>query len=124
MPYASFPFYDSLPEYIEAVNEYAQLGYRTFKFHVWGLIEKDSRLVKLLRQTFSDSPYRFMIDLEGAYGLEDALSLGGEMDERLFVWLEGPIDDELLEQYAELRSKLAIPIIPAGYNLYSPDDRQ
>ena len=119
--YASLPFYDSLPEYIEAVNEYAKLGYMTFKFHVWGLIEKDSRLVKLLRQTFADSPYRFMIDLEGAYGLEDALSLGGEMDERLFVWLEGPIDDELLEQYAELRAKLAVPIIPAGYNIYSPE---
>lgn len=121
VPYASLPFYDSLPEYIEAVNEYAKLGYMIFKFHVWGLIEEDSRLVKLVRQTFTDSPYRFMIDLEGAYGLEDALSLGGEMDERLFVWLEGPIDDELLEQYAELRGRLAVPIIPAGYNVYSPE---
>ena len=121
VPYASLRFYDSLPEYIEAVNEYAKLGYMTFKFHVWGLIEEDSRLVQLVRQTFSDSPYRFMIDLEGAYGLEDALSLGGEMDERLFVWLEGPIDDELLEQYAELTSKLAVAIIPAGYNIYSPE---
>jgi len=120
-PYASLPFYDSLPEYVEAVNEYAKLGYRTFKFHVWGLIEEDSRLVKLIQQTFADSPYRFMIDLEGAYGFEDALRLGGEMDERLFVWLEGPIDDELLEQYRELRSRLALPIIPAGYNIYSPE---
>ena len=42
VPYASLPFYDSLPEYIEAVNEYAKLGYRIFKFHVWGLIEEDS----------------------------------------------------------------------------------
>ncbi len=120
-PYASLPFYDSLPEYVDAVNAYAKLGYTTFKFHVWGLIEEDSRLVTLVRQTFSDSPYRFMIDLEGAYGLEDALSLGEEMDERLFVWLEGPIDDELLEQYAELRNRLAVPIIPAGYNIYSPE---
>jgi len=75
----------------------------------------------LVRQTFADSPFRFMIDLEGAYDLGDALSLGEEMDERLFVWLEGPIDDELLEQYAELRAKLAVPIIPAGYNIYSPE---
>jgi len=120
-PYASLPFYNSLPEYTEAVNEYAKLGYTTFKFHVWGLIEEDSRLVKLIQQTFADSPYRFMIDLEGAYGFEDALRLGGEMDERLFVWLEAPIDDELLEQYKELRSRLALPIIPAGYNIYSPE---
>ena len=121
VPYASLPFYDSLPEYIEAVNEYAKLGYMTFKFHVWGLIEEDSRLVDLLLQTFSDSPYRFMIDLEGVYGLKDALRLGAEMDERLFVWLEGPIDDELLEQYAELTSRLAVPIIPDGDNIYSPE---
>ena len=75
-PYASLPFYDSLPEYVEAVSEYAKLGYTTFKFHVWGLIEEDVRLVELVQQTFGDAPYRFMIDLEGAYDLEDALRLG------------------------------------------------
>ncbi len=62
-----------------------------------------------------------MIDLEAMYGFEDALRLGGEMDERLFVWLEAPIDDELLEQYGKLRSRLAVQIIPAGYNIYSPE---
>ncbi len=120
-PYASLPFYDSLPEYVDAVNAYAKLGYTTFKFHVWGQVEDDSRLVELVQQTFADSPYRFMIDLEGAYDFEDAIRLGGETDERLFVWLEGPIDDELLEQYAELMNRLAVLIIPAGYNIYSPE---
>ena len=120
-PYASLPFYDTLPEYVEAVNDYAKLGYRTFKFHVWGLIEEDSKLVKLIQQTFADSPYRFMIDLEGAYDLEDARKLGGKMDEGLFLWFEAPIGDELLEQYGELRSQLAVQIIPAGYSIYSPE---
>jgi len=119
--YASLPFYDSLPEYIEAVNEFAKLGYRTFKFHVWGMIEEDSKLVQLIQKTFADSSYRFMMDLEGAYGFDDALRLGGEMDEELFIWFEGPIDDELLDQYKELRSRLALPIIPAGYKIYSPE---
>ena len=119
--YASLPFYDSLPEYVEAVNEYAKLGYNIFKFHVWGSIEEDSKLVQLIQQTFADSPYRFMMDLEGAYGFEDALRIGDEMDERLFIWFEGPIDDELLEQYSELRKRLSVPIIPAGYNIYSPE---
>ncbi len=119
-PYASLPFYDSLREYVDAVNAYAKLGYTTFKFHVWGQVEYDSRLVELVQQMFADSPYRFMIDLEGAYDFEDAIRLGGETDERLFVWLEGPIDDALLEQYAELRNRLAVAIIPAGYNIYSP----
>ena len=120
-PYASLPFYDTLPEYVDAVNEYARLGYRAFKFHVWGSIEEDSPLVALIQQTFADSGYRFMIDLEGAYGFEDALRLGGVMDERLFITLEAPIDDQLLEQYAQLRSRLAVAIVPAGYNIYTPE---
>ncbi len=120
-PYASLPFYDSLPEYVEAVNEYAKLGYKTFKFHVWGQIEADLRLVELVQQTFADAPYRFMFDLEGAYDFEDALRLGEAMDERLFVWLEAPIDDELLEQYAALKSRLTVAIIPAGYSIYSSE---
>jgi L-alanine-DL-glutamate epimerase-like enolase superfamily enzyme len=120
-PYASLPFYDSLPEYVEAVHQYAKLGYTTFKFHVWGSIEEDVRLVQLVQQTFADSDYRFMLDLEGAYNVADAISLGEETDVRFFAWLEGPIDDELLEQYAELRNKLEVAIIPAGYNIYSPE---
>ena len=121
VPYASLPFYETLPEYIDAVNDYSKLGYTNFKFHVWGSIEEDLQLVNLLQQTFAESPYRFMLDLEGAYDFKDAVVLGQAMDEQLFVWLEGPIDDELLEQYAELRNKLAVPIIPAGYNIYSPE---
>ncbi|MFP6815493.1 MAG: mandelate racemase/muconate lactonizing enzyme family protein, partial [Pseudomonadales bacterium] len=120
-PYASLPFYDSLPEYVEAVNAYAKLGYTTFKFHVWGSIEEDLRLVELVQQTFADTPYRFMFDLEGAYDLEDALRVGEKMDEGLFLWFEAPIDDALLEQYAELRNRLDVQIIPAGYNIYSPE---
>jgi L-alanine-DL-glutamate epimerase-like enolase superfamily enzyme len=120
-PYASLPFYDSLSEYVEAVYQYAKLGYTTFKFHVWGSVEEDVRLVELLQQTFADSHYRFMIDLEEKYDLEDALRLGEQMDEGLFVWLEGPIGDELLGQYAELKSRLAIQIVPDGYSNYSPE---
>lgn len=117
--YASLPFYDSLPEYIDAINEYAKLGYTTFKFHVWGQIDKDSRLVEQVQQTFADSDYLFMMDLEGAYDFEDAVTLGRIMEQGLFIWFEAPIDDELLEQYAELRDKLAVTIIPAGYDIYS-----
>ena len=120
-PYASLPFYDTLPEYVDAVNEYARLGYRAFKFHVWGSIEEDSRLVALIQQTFADSGYRFMIDLEGAYGIADALRLGEEMNERLFIVLEAAIDDQLLAQYAQLRNSLGVAIHPAGYDIYSSE---
>ena len=119
--YASLPFYDSLPEYIEAVHEYAKLGFTAFKFHVWGSLEEDVRLVKLVQQTFAGSQYRFMIDLESMYDFEEAIRLGRQMDEGLFGWFEAPVDDELIGQYAELRKRLATQIIPAGYNIYSPE---
>lgn len=118
-PYASLPFYESLPEYIAAVEAAASLGYNTFKFHAWGRIEEDLQLVKLVQWHFADSAYRFMIDLEAVYGLEDALKLGKQMDEGLFIWFEAPVDDAQLEQYAELKKKLAVSIIPAGYKIYS-----
>ena len=120
-PYASLPFYDSLPACVAAVEEYARLGFKTFKFHAWGQIEKDSQLIDMIQQTFSGTPYRFMMDFEAAYKIDDALSLGRKMDPKLFAWLEGPIDDVLLEQYAELRRKLAVQIIPAGKNIYSAE---
>jgi L-alanine-DL-glutamate epimerase-like enolase superfamily enzyme len=118
--YASLPFYDSLADYVDAVHEYADLGYATFKFHVWGSLEEDLRLVKFLQQTFTGSGYRFMIDLEGKYQLEDAIRLGEQMNEGLFIWLEAPIGDEHLAQYGALRRRLAVQIIPDGHSHYSP----
>ena len=41
-PYASLPFHDSLAASVAAVEEYARLGIKVFKFHAWGQIEKDS----------------------------------------------------------------------------------
>ena len=119
--YASLPFYHTLPEYVDAVNQYARLGFRTFKFHIWGSIEEDVRLVELIQQTFADSGYRFMVDLEAAYNYEDAQRLGSLMDERLFIVMEAAIDDLLLEQSAQLKNKLEVMIIPAGYNIYSTE---
>lgn len=120
-PYASLPFYDTLPEYIAAVHQYAKLGFKTFKFHVWGRMEKDVKLIEEVQKTFAGSPYKFMIDFEMTYDLEGALELGKMVDENLFVSLEALIDDTLLEQSAELRSALPMMIIPAGYNIYSAE---
>ena len=119
--YASLPFYESLPEYVDAVHEYAKFGHTTFKFHVWGSIEQDLELVDLIQRTFADSPYRFMVDLESVYDLNEALRLGEKLDDGLFIWFEAPVNDSDLEQYAELKRKLGQQVIPAGYNIYSPE---
>lgn len=119
--YASLPFYDSLPQHIDAVREYASLGYSVFKFHVWGSIEEDLELVKRVQQTFAGSDFRFMIDLESMYEFDDALRLGQQMDQGLFIVFEAPVNDAKLEHYAALRNALSNQVIPAGYNIYSPE---
>ena len=62
-----------------------------------------------------------MLDLEGEYDFDEALKLGQIMDENLFIWLEAPIDESLLEQYRDLRSRIKIPITADGFNMYSSD---
>ena len=119
--YASLPFYESLPEYIEAVHQYQSLGFKVFKFHVWGSIENDIELVTSVQRAFVDSDLSFMMDLECMYDFEEALRLGRQMDDGLFVAYEAPIDEELLDQYAELRKSLSCQIIPAGYRKYSTE---
>jgi len=124
-PYASLPFYDSLPACVAAVEEYAKLGFKTFKFHAWGQIGKDSQLVSAIKQKFAhpshNTPYKFMIDFENTYDLDTALKLGEVTDDELFIWFEAPIDDMLFEQYAALRSALALSIIPSGLKNYSAE---
>jgi len=120
--YASLPFYESLPEFLNAVDEHAELGHQTFKFHVWGQLKEDLKLVERVQQTYKDTTaYHFMIDAESAYNFRDALSLGSKMDKGLFIWLEAPMQDVLLEEYQRLRDRLTQAIIPSGYTIYSAE---
>ena len=119
--YASLRYYDTLPEYIEAIHKYAKLGFKTFKYHLWGRFEKDSVLFEAVNEEFADTDYRFMIDFEYAYDLEGALELAAIADEELFILMEGFIHDSLLDQSAELKRKLPMMVIPAGYDNYTAE---
>ncbi|MEM8563820.1 MAG: enolase C-terminal domain-like protein [Pseudomonadota bacterium] len=119
--YASIPFFDTIAEQIEAVEASATQGYDTFKLHIWGEIEADLALVQDIQERFANSGYRFMVDLESVYALEDALRLGAQMDEGLFIWFEAPVNDADFAAYATLKNQLELAIIPAGYNIYSPE---
>ena len=119
--YASLPCFESLSNYSDAVKKYAKIGYTVFKFHVWGDLNKDTALVKSINKEFKNSDYQFMVDLESTYSLDDAVKLGQTMDQDLFIFIEAPIDDHLLQQYRKLREILTIPIVPDGFELYSAE---
>jgi len=119
--YASIPFYDTVREHLEAVDEYAGLGYEVFKFHVWGRLEEDAKLVEAVNAKYAGTDYRFMGDHESAYSFDDAMTLGKMMDGELFIWFEAPIDDMLFDQYRALRDELEMLLVPTGYQYYSAD---
>ena len=119
--YASIPFYDTVAEHLEAVDEYAKRGYGAFKFHVWGRVEEDAKLVRAVNEKYAGTRYRFMGDHESAYNFEDAMTLGKMMDDELFIWFEAPISDMLFDQYRALKDELEMSLVPTGYQYYSAD---
>ncbi len=119
--YASLPFYETLPEYINAVEKYSKLGFKTFKFHVWGNFDQDKKLIQKINKEYTNTDFRFMIDFEYAHNLQDTIKLAESADETLFILFEGPIDDKLLDQYADLNKAIPMMLIPAGYDNYSKE---
>jgi len=119
--YASIPFYETIPEHLAAVDKYMKLGFKTFKFHIWGRIEEDAKLVKSVNDKFANTEYRFMLDIENAYDYDGAIQLGNMLDKKLFIWLEAPINDKLFDQYRDLKNALTMSLIPTGYQFYSAD---
>ena len=119
--YASFPFFNSLDDCIFAVDNHAQLGFNKFKFHGWGVLDKDIELIETIQNRYKKTDLSFMLDVEGEYYLTDAIELGLRMNSDLFEWFEAPINDKSLDEFSILRDKLTVPVIPDGYHSYSPE---
>ena len=119
--YASFPFFNSLDDCIFAVDDHAKLGFNSFKFHGWGVLDKDIELIETIQKRYKKTDLSFMLDVEGEYCLTDAIELGLRMNSDIFKWLEAPINDKSLDEFSILRNRLKVPIIPDGYNSYSPE---
>ena len=119
--YASFPFFNNLDDCIFAVDDHAKLGFNKFKFHGWGVLDKDIELVETIQNRYKKTDLSFMLDVEGEYCLTDAIELGLRMNSDIFKWFEAPINDKSLDEFSILRNKLTVPVIPDGYNSYSPE---
>lgn len=117
LSYASTPFLPSIEDYIQHVHELIDQGYRAIKFHTWCKPEQDLSLVEAIHDVFKDSGLTFMLDVESAYTRNEALRVAKVLEEFGYGWFEAPLPDTDLDGYAELRSKVQIPIIPAGNTL-------
>ncbi|PIC63488.1 mandelate racemase [Sporosarcina sp. P13] len=117
LSYASTPFLSSIEEYIQHVQELQEQGYKVIKFHTWCTFQEDMALVEAIHKRFKDSDLKFMIDIESAYTRDEALRAAKIVEAYDYLWLEAPLPDTDLAGYKELRSRVSIPILPAGNTL-------
>lgn len=119
--YASTPLFENVGKYVEAVDDLKSRGFRAVKFHCWCDPRRDLEMVRAVhRRHGSDPSLRFMLDVEMRYSPADALRVGRELEELDYEWFEAPFHDSEMCGYQELRSRVDVPIVPAGNWLLTP----
>ncbi len=114
--YASLSTMDTEAEYIEVVGRAHDEGIGAVKLHAWGEPDRDVALFATLRERFPDLV--LMHDAEGVYDRSEALRVGRGLDALDCRWFEAPLPDFDLEGYRDLRRRLDVPILPAGYAMW------
>lgn len=118
--YASTSTMERVEDYVDLVARARADGLRAVKIHAWGDPDRDIALLSKLRETYPDLV--LMHDAEGVYSRQDALRVARALESLDVRWLEAPLHDFDLEGYRELRRRVSIPILPAGYAIW--DSRQ
>ncbi len=114
LAYASTPGLADVEAYVDFVAKLRAEGFRAVKFHAWCEVERDLALARAIGARYSDSGLAFMHDAEQRYDRAGALRVGRELEALGFAWFEAPLLDTDLDGYRELRSRVVIPILPAG----------
>jgi L-alanine-DL-glutamate epimerase-like enolase superfamily enzyme len=110
--------------YADYATRCRELGFRGFKIHPYidwdrwherqetgGLPDRDIEAYRAVAETATDS-FAVMTDNFCSYGYEDALRVGGVVDDLAYRWYESPMPEteEWIEPYARLRNELQTPI--------------
>jgi L-alanine-DL-glutamate epimerase-like enolase superfamily enzyme len=118
--YASLETMPSEADYVDVVGRAHAEGIGAVKLHAFGEPDRDIALFSLLRETYPD--LTLMHDAESVYDHREALKVGRALDELDCRWYEAPLPDFDLEGYRDLRRRLDVPVLPAGYAMW--DTRQ
>jgi L-alanine-DL-glutamate epimerase-like enolase superfamily enzyme len=114
--YASLETMECEDDYLEVVTQAKESGLRAIKVHAWGEPDRDVSLFGRLRTEHPD--LTLMHDAEGVYDHRGALRAARALEELDCRWLEAPLPDFDLTGYRELRRRVDVPILPAGYAMW------
>jgi O-succinylbenzoate synthase len=101
----SVGIHKSIPELLQTVGDYLDLGYRRIKLKIkpgW-----DVEPVRAVRERFGDVPLQ--VDANTAYSIADAKHLA-ELDEFELLLIEQPLPEEQVLAHAELAKVVRTPI--------------
>ena len=93
----------------EAIQHYEN-GFDHMKVKLGFGIDDDVKCMEGIRKILANKKTTLMIDTNHAYGLTEALQLGEALKDYNLRWYEEPVIPEDIKGYAELKSKLRIPI--------------
>ena len=93
----------------EALSHFEN-GFDHMKVKLGFGIDDDLKCMEAIRNALKNKNATLMIDTNHAYGRSEAIILGKNLEDFRLRWYEEPVVPEDIKGYAELRSKLDIPI--------------
>lgn len=113
LAYASLESMPRVQDYVEVVSRAMSEGFTAVKLHAFGDPDKDIQLYAHLREAFPDLV--LMHDAECVYSSDEALRVGVALEDMGCTWYEAPLPELALQSYRDLKRKISIPLLPAGY---------
>lgn len=102
----------------EAIDHRAA-GFKAMKIKLGFGVDDDIAVMKAINSALDDPSIELMVDSNHAYGRSEALKLGIALEDYNLRWYEEPVVPEDIAGYAELRSKISVPIA-GGENEHTP----
>ncbi len=94
----------------EEAQRHFDAGFSLMKVKLGYGVDDDMACMQAIARAVQGKPVTFMVDTNHAYGRAEALRLGRALEGYGLRWYEEPVVPEDVRGYAELRSKLSIPI--------------
>lgn len=110
--YASTVTWATLDAYERHIRLCMDLGFKAFKLHAWGDVDRDIELSRALRK-WTGPDAALMYDGSGGFDYVDSLRLGLALQDEDFLWYEEPMREHYIGHYTRLRQKLTMPILAA-----------
>ena len=112
--YASGNFHGTVKEYVDEALYYQSKGIPGYKAHPGGPVSFDMEVHQAIRDAVGPD-YLLMSDPVGDYTLNEAVTVGRQLEKLNYKWFEEPFRDFELYKYTELCRTLDIPIAATGH---------